>query len=173
MNISAATHRHQISREHGLHRQEQTFTQPGEVGLGEDYYDEVGDAADRDAYYAGVQDSFDSGDGEGIYRDLNKLVKRDHRSLGYKQARRHLYAEIDRRPDGGLYYLYSGDGPKNESEFKTPATHNLENYNCEHVVPQSWFGKRSTPKSDLHHLFTEQIQCNSSRSTTSSKIKFY
>ena len=135
----------------------------GKVKLGDDYYDEVGDAADRDAFYAPVKDTLESGDGEQIFSDLNRLLKNNHKSLGYKQARRHLYGEIDRRPDGGLYYLYSGDGPRNESEFTGPATHELTNYNCEHVVPQSWFRKKSVPKSDLHHLFTEQMQCNGSR----------
>ena len=37
-------------------------------------------------------------------------------------------------------------------------------YNCEHVVPQSWFQKRSPMKTDLHHLFTCESGCNSFRS---------
>ncbi|MES9948992.1 MAG: endonuclease [Candidatus Thiodiazotropha sp.] len=37
-------------------------------------------------------------------------------------------------------------------------------YNCEHVVPQSWFGKREPMKGDLHHLFTCESGCNSFRS---------
>ena len=36
-------------------------------------------------------------------------------------------------------------------------------FNCEHVVPQSWFSKRKQPKSDLHHLFTCEWGCNSFR----------
>lgn len=36
-------------------------------------------------------------------------------------------------------------------------------FNCEHVVPQSWFNKREPMKSDLHHLFTCEPSCNSSR----------
>lgn len=37
-------------------------------------------------------------------------------------------------------------------------------FNCEHVVPQAWFKPRSTPmKSDLHHLFTCDPRCNSTR----------
>lgn len=145
------------------HEQRMQTSPVDKVKLGQDYYDEEGDAADRDAFYASVKDSFDSGDGQAIYRDLNKLLSKNHRSLGYKEARKHLYGHVDRRPDGGLYYLYSGDGIKNEAEFTEPAKHNLGNYNCEHVVPQSWFQKASTPKSDLHHLFTEQVQCNGSR----------
>lgn len=37
-------------------------------------------------------------------------------------------------------------------------------YNCEHVVPQSWYDKRSPMKGDLHHLFACESRCNSFRS---------
>lgn len=36
-------------------------------------------------------------------------------------------------------------------------------YNCEHVVPQSWFGKQEPMRGDLHHLFTCESGCNSFR----------
>lgn len=36
-------------------------------------------------------------------------------------------------------------------------------FNCEHVVPQSWFEKKKPPKTDLHHLFTCEWGCNSFR----------
>jgi endonuclease I/V8-like Glu-specific endopeptidase len=36
-------------------------------------------------------------------------------------------------------------------------------YNCEHVVPQSWFGKREPMRGDLHHLFACETGCNSFR----------
>lgn len=36
-------------------------------------------------------------------------------------------------------------------------------FNCEHVVPQSWFNKRKQPKADLHHLFTCESGCNNFR----------
>jgi endonuclease G, mitochondrial len=36
-------------------------------------------------------------------------------------------------------------------------------FNCEHVVPQSWFGKREPMKGDLHHLFACETGCNSFR----------
>jgi endonuclease I/V8-like Glu-specific endopeptidase len=42
----------------------------------------------------------------------------------------------------------------------------LENsapYNCEHVVPQSWFGKKEPMRGDLHHLFACESRCNSFR----------
>jgi endonuclease I/V8-like Glu-specific endopeptidase len=36
-------------------------------------------------------------------------------------------------------------------------------YNCEHVVPQSWFGKAEPMRGDLHHLFACEVTCNSFR----------
>lgn len=37
-------------------------------------------------------------------------------------------------------------------------------YNCEHVVPQSWFNKAEPMRGDLHHLFACEVRCNSFRS---------
>ena len=37
-------------------------------------------------------------------------------------------------------------------------------FNCEHVVPQSWFSKRYPMRSDIHHLFACDPRCNTSRS---------
>jgi endonuclease G len=36
-------------------------------------------------------------------------------------------------------------------------------FNCEHVVPQSWFAKKEPMRGDLHHLFTCESGCNSFR----------
>ncbi len=36
-------------------------------------------------------------------------------------------------------------------------------YNCEHAVPQSWFGKQEPMRGDLHHLFACESDCNSFR----------
>lgn len=162
MNILSNKRYHQAN-EQRYHQQSAPQSKPGKVEIGENYYNEEEDAVDRDEFYGTLADRFDSADGKELYRELHSLLKKNHRSLGYKDARRHLYGEIDRRPDGGLYYLYSGEGPKEEEQVKEPARHRLGNYNCEHVVPQSWFQKDSVPKSDLHHLFTEQVQCNGSR----------
>ena len=43
------------------------------------------------------------------------------------------------------------------------ALENSQGYNCEHVVPQSWFGKANPMKGDLHHLFSCTPNCNSFR----------
>lgn len=36
-------------------------------------------------------------------------------------------------------------------------------YNCEHVVPQSWFNKMEPMRGDMHHLFACESGCNSFR----------
>lgn len=36
-------------------------------------------------------------------------------------------------------------------------------FNCEHVVPQSWFVKKEPMRGDLHHLFACEVGCNSFR----------
>ncbi len=141
----------------------ESLIEPGSVGLGQDYYDEEGDALKREQFYSPIQDTFEKGQGDEIFLELNKHLKKNHRPQKYK-PREHLYPVVDRRPDGGLYYLYSGEGPKNEEDYEGPATRELTNYNAEHVVPQSWFQKKEPMRGDLHHLFTEEIQCNAIRS---------
>jgi endonuclease G, mitochondrial len=39
-------------------------------------------------------------------------------------------------------------------------------FNCEHVVPQSWFNRGEPMRGDLHHLFTCEVKCNSYRGNT-------
>lgn len=39
-------------------------------------------------------------------------------------------------------------------------------FNCEHVVPQSWFAKQEPMRGDLHHLFACESGCNSFRGNT-------
>lgn len=36
-------------------------------------------------------------------------------------------------------------------------------FNCEHVVPQSWFAEKEPMRGDLHHLFACEAGCNSFR----------
>jgi endonuclease I len=39
-------------------------------------------------------------------------------------------------------------------------------FNCEHVVPQSWFTKQEPMRGDLHHLFACETRCNTFRGNT-------
>lgn len=160
MNVAKAYNPVNSQTQVGSRPQESAQVQKG---IADDYYDEEGDAVDRERYYSSVKDSFDTSDGTELYHSLNKLISKGVRDLGYKGARKELYSTVDRRPDGNLYYLYSGEGPKNEEDVTEISRRELSNYNCEHVVPQSWFNKAHPMKADLHHLFTEEIQCNGSR----------
>lgn len=130
--------------------------------IGQDYYDEVADAQDRDSYYLGIADRFQESQPEELFRGLHRLLRKTHKPISELPAEM-LYSEVDRRPDGALYYLYSGDGPKNEEQATERNGRDLENFNIEHVVPKSWFEGKNPMRDDLHHLFTEQRKCNSDR----------
>lgn len=130
--------------------------------IGADYYDEVADAVDREVYYQPVVDTFASSDGGKLFESLHDLISKTHRPTGQLPGDP-LYSVVDRRPDGALYYLYSGEGPKNEAQAKQRNSRDLEGYNLEHVVPKSWYDSALPMRDDLHHLFTESRQCNSDR----------
>jgi endonuclease I len=48
-------------------------------------------------------------------------------------------------------------------ERLTAALEAQEPFNCEHVVPQSWFGNDAPMQGDLHHLYSCESKCNSFR----------
>ncbi|QGQ48086.1 endonuclease I family protein [Metabacillus sediminilitoris] len=110
------------------------------------------------------------------------------------KTRDYLYSTVDLHIDGTLKSIYSKKEQKPEQVIredydtdqkrkiaydkllksnlnndydKQKAAAAIENeimYNCEHVVPQSWFDKDNPMSGDLHHLFTCEKECNSSRS---------
>ena len=148
------------------------------------YFEAGPDAQARDAYWDGV--------GPDDVAGLVKHLQETHTTpLSYSPAKR-VYPWIDRRPDLGLASIYSGKpfdverlivedlaierrleermaalvargvddvslaGVRAEAEELAP-------FNCEHVVPQSWFARHEPMKGDLHHLFTCEVRCNSFR----------
>ena len=64
-----------------------------------------------------------------------------------------MSAAIQARPTMGTRDLH---------ELARTVTQELH-FNCEHVVPQSWFDEHEPMRGDLHHLFTCQPKCNSLR----------
>lgn len=156
------------------------------------YYDAAADQADRDAYYRGELLSLE---GRALYEGVSALLKSTHEPSNYAPAR-NLYPWVDLRPDLRLRSVYSGDELDAEQliagELRAEAErlarreallHNealspfervrqadaleaAESYNCEHVVPQSWFNKREPMRGDLHHLFACNNVCNSFRGNT-------
>ena len=147
------------------------------------YYDAAADAAAADAYYDGVAPD-----------RLADLVRRSHvRTPRYRPATE-LYPWVDLQPSGVLRSLYTGHewdpeqlirddlavaetrahevaarltarGAQAADEVAAEVEAALP-FNCEHVVPQSWFGKDEPMRGDLHHLFACESRCNSFRGNT-------
>jgi endonuclease I len=147
------------------------------------YYDSEADGAAADAYYHGVAAG-----------QLADLVRRSHvRTPGYRPAIE-LYPWVDLQPTGRVRSLYTGQewdpaeliradlgiaeararaltarldapGACTAGEAQAELEAALP-FNCEHVVPQSWFGKQEPMRGDLHHLFACEARCNSFRGNT-------
>jgi endonuclease G, mitochondrial len=156
------------------------------------YYDEAADARARSEYWAGIEPS---GDPAAFYARLHDRLADTHDpALRYLPARR-LYPWVDLRPDGRLRSIYSGKdfdpedlirkdfairrtieerverlGTRGADESvraaAMEAAEAVAPYNCEHVVPQSWFDHDEPMRGDLHHLFTCEWGCNSFRGNT-------
>ena len=76
-------------------------------------------------------------------------------------------AEIARRRAARLPELTRRESTLGPREFEA-AFDALERelpFNCEHVVPQSWFAKHEPMRGDLHHLFACESRCNASAAT--------
>jgi endonuclease I len=155
------------------------------------YYDEAADRAARERYYAGIDLS--AADAEALRAALSRRLRETHRPRNYKPMEL-VYPRVDKRRDGTLRSIYSGqpftaeeivradlevERQRSLAREALPAAFGgaafeaaldlLEAslpYNCEHVVPQSWFGKREPERGDLHHLFTCESRCNSFRGNT-------
>lgn len=157
------------------------------------YYSESRDRLARESYYEAVADGLDE---QGRYDALSRLVTETHvRQPAYKPARL-VYPWVDLHPDGKLRGIYSGkmfeaeqfiredfSAERARSErlrelaressvgseelaAEVDALEAVHPFNCEHVVPQSWFQKRESMRGDLHHLFACEWGCNSFRGNT-------
>ncbi|OLV19786.1 endonuclease [Deinococcus marmoris] len=140
------------------------------------------DGADAAAYYAGL--STDAAP-QDRFLALSQLVTRTHAQTPRYAPSAELYPAVDLWPDGKLRSLYSArehapedfiaadlaaQGRRTELAAREGISlDTLEDafpYNCEHVVPQSWFAKREPMRGDLHHLFACEPDCNSFRGNT-------
>ncbi|MFB2975212.1 endonuclease I family protein [Microseira sp. BLCC-F43] len=157
------------------------------------YYDETSDRINRDNYYASLPSINSLNPSELFLALKNLLAQTHKNKLSYKPAARlypwvDLYPDLKLRS----IYSGEVFNPEEiiREDFRTEQIRNLQiqrlnktvsamsavetrqvlaliearlPYNCEHVVPQSWFGKREPMKGDLHHLFTCEAKCNSYR----------
>lgn len=155
------------------------------------YYDAAADAAARNEYWDGI----DLGQPpDGLFRALARHIADTHHVQPRYQPAKHVYPWVDLHPDRRLRSIYSNIpfDPREliEADFAIeqqraeiaesmrlqPGGMTFEAafdaleaslpYNCEHVVPQSWFAKKEPMRGDLHHLFACESRCNSFRGNT-------
>jgi chitodextrinase len=84
----------------------------------------------------------------------------NHQTLGYSTARVYLYNYIDNENNTitGVYSGYEVSSPYGgTTTYPAPI-------NCEHTIPQSYFGEADPMVSDLHHLYPTYENWNSTRS---------
>lgn len=139
----------------------------------------------RDALPPGAQQG-----AADLYQPLSDLVQSTHTTrLKYKPSV-HVYPWLDLQQNLRVKSVYSGKeydaealvredlrvGEARASRIRELYRHEASvtgevldlleaslPYNCEHVVPQSWFDKREPMRGDLHHLFACESGCNSFR----------
>jgi endonuclease I len=161
-----------------------------ESGRGRTYYDVRADREARDEYYAEVRDNLTPA---ARYRVLSTLLRDTHANTPPYKPARHVYPWVDLRPNRKLLSIYSrrefepeelirrdiATERAREEALARRAAEGMEGleafeealeatmpFNCEHVVPQSWFAKREPMRGDLHHLFACEPRCNSFRGNT-------
>jgi endonuclease I len=154
------------------------------------YYDTDADAAARTAYYATVDRSADP---DALRASLAALVTSTHANRPKYQPSQQLYPWVDLHPDRLLRSIYSGATFTAEELVRADVRVEAARrrrwrvllaestttfaaqaaaveaellFNCEHVVPQSWFDKAEPMRGDLHHLFACEPKCNSFRGNT-------
>ncbi|HEY6804205.1 MAG TPA: trypsin-like peptidase domain-containing protein [Pyrinomonadaceae bacterium] len=158
------------------------------------YYEAAQDETDRDQYYVDLPDNLTPA--EFFLRLHKLLEKTHKNQPKYKPAThvypwvdlqpnlklRSVYSGIEYDPEVIIQEDFRIDRERtarlqenmmSESFFGTERMADeldlLEAvlpYNCEHVVPQSWFEKQEPRRGDIHHLFACESGCNSFRGNT-------
>ena len=135
------------------------------------YYDEKTDKEVRHQYYQSI--SFTDAN---LLDSLHNLLEIKHTDQLNYSPHRYVYPWVDLQENGSLKSLYSGnrmdplsvieeDIRLHEMQAKGLISISSDNlFNCEHIVPQSWFDKKEPMRGDLHHLFACEPTCNSIRS---------
>jgi endonuclease I/V8-like Glu-specific endopeptidase len=156
------------------------------------YYETTKDRAEATKYFRRLRLT---NSGRTNFERVADLLTRTHKPMiSYHASRMALYSWVDLQEDLMLRSIYSArrfeprDVILEDLAVERAQTEALERirrdpaitaeavavatleavapFNCEHVVPQSWFAKRDPMKSDLHHLFTCEWDCNSFRGNT-------
>ncbi|HET9503679.1 MAG TPA: endonuclease [Hymenobacter sp.] len=86
-----------------------------------------------------------------------------HRTvLSYSDARAKMYNYADNYGNS-VVCVYSGYSETVPLNYNSTSTGVVNNINCEHSIPQSWFRETTRMRSDMHHLYPTYIQWNSNR----------
>lgn len=155
------------------------------------YYDAVADGEERDRYYAGVD--LDGAPDVLAHVLHRLLEETHVRQLDYAPSRelypwvdlqpdghlRHIYSGLRLDPEEAIrddvriareraarMTAAIRDRPTmgaREVHEVARSVAQVLHFNCEHVVPQSWFGEEQPMRGDLHHLFACQPKCNAKR----------
>lgn len=163
------------------------------ANLDRQYYDAPADVAAREEYYRNLRDDLTPA---ARFQVLSNLLRETHGERPPYKPARQLYPWVDLRPNRKLHSIYSGrefepeelirrdietERRREETLARRAATESLGAeglealaaeleaampFNCEHVVPQSWFEKEEPMRGDLHHLFACEPKCNSFRGNT-------
>lgn len=161
------------------------------LGDARDYFDRTADAAAKETYYRGIDTGAGGPALREALTAL--LEQTHERRPSYKPARmvypwvdlhpdrrlRSVYsgksfsAEEFVRADVATetarlrgmqeFLLSESSAGPTELAAELDALEDSMPFNCEHVVPQSWFAKREPMRGDLHHLFACEAACNSFR----------
>lgn len=153
------------------------------------YYDAAADEAARTRYYGELPGGLD---GSALYTRLGELVRTTHTQPRHYNPAVNVYPWVDLQPNRKLKSIYSGEEVdperfiledlevdrkrerarellEREAGLDFERAESLElleasiRYNCEHVVPQSWFSRKEPMRGDVHHLFACEPKCNSFR----------
>src|SRR5436305_560436 len=137
------------------------------------YLDDAADRQAADEYYADL-DPAEPG-------ALGRLLAETHREKPHYSPATELYPWVDLQPDRKVRSVYTQEefDPAELIEEAAriheqrellratagseAAVEEIDPYNCEHVVCQSWFAHAEPMRGDLHHLFTCERKCNSFR----------
>ncbi len=110
----------------------------------------------RHSYLYPIVDLWPDGQLHSIYSgekmDPEDAIRRDF------EAARKIRREFER------FTRFESFATDNEKADFLAALESQFPFNCEHVVPQSWFNKSNPMRADLHHLFACEPKCNSHRS---------
>lgn len=157
------------------------------------YFDAEADKKIASEYYADLENLAPEERMKALRELASSSHTPEPKGYHYTVAK-HLYNTVDQHPDGTIRSVYNREPIKlfkypdisldtlSEKDIDSIAgasssapevigawlafqNGNAE-LNCEHVVPQSYFGKKEPMRSDLHHLYSCDIGENSSRGST-------